>query len=111
MAEVLDGPVVGFRSAADGFSPGPAGRCELSDGRRYFLKACNDELSEFATAMHRREAEVLPMLPPNHPSPSLVATVDRDGWFALITDYVDGHTPTAPISPACLLYTSDAADD
>ena len=98
VASTLDGAVVSCRSAAGGFSPGPAGECVLDDGRSVFLKACSDELNSVATGMHRREAKVLPALPAGHPSPALLATVDVDGWFALITEHVPGRTPTAPIA-------------
>lgn len=98
VTSTLDGAVVSCRSAAAGFSPGPAGECVLDDGRSVFLKACSDELNAVATGMHRREAEVLPSLPADHPSPGLLATVDVDGWFVLVAEHVPGRTPTAPIT-------------
>ncbi|MEM9654425.1 MAG: phosphotransferase [Actinomycetota bacterium] len=94
----IDGAVAAYDGARRGFSPGPAGRADLVDGRSVFVKACCDDLSPVATAMHRKEAGVLAQLPVGHPSPSLLATVDVDGWFVLVTEYVPGTTPTAPIT-------------
>ncbi len=91
--------VVRHENVHGGFTPGPAGPLELADGRRVFAKACGEALSAPATAMHRREAAVLPRLDIDVPAPDFVTAVDLDGWIVLVTELVDGHSPTAPTTP------------
>lgn len=98
--EAVGASVLSATNATGGFTPGPAARCELADDRTVFIKACSFELGSFATAMHQREAAVLAGLPAAFPAPALLATVDVDGWFALITEYIDGVMPAAPFSAA-----------
>ena len=96
IALTLGADVVATTNAVGGFTPGPAARSVLSDGRVVFIKACSDGMNPLATAMHRREAVVLAALPSQVAAPELLGTVDRDGWFVLLTEYVDGVMPTAP---------------
>lgn len=93
----LDGMVVSFGSASSGFSSGPAGRADLQDGRTVFVKGCSDELNPYSTVMHRKEAEILPRLRSDYPAPALITTVEVDDWIVLVTEYVEGETPVAPI--------------
>lgn len=92
---VLGSPVVTTREVSGGFSPGPAVRAELSDGRTVFIKAAGTSLNEHSPAMHRREAAVLELLPPNVPAPRLLGVVDDRDWVALIIEWVDGRMPIA----------------
>ena len=46
--------------------------------------------------LHRREAEVLALLPSDLPVPRLLAVVEEAGWLALVTEDVDGRTPELP---------------
>lgn len=96
--EVLDSPVIAAVNAVGGYSPGPASRCDLADGRKVFIKACSDELSAFATPMHRQEAKVLADFPDHIPAPSFIAGVTFEDWFGLIVEHVDGETPPEPLT-------------
>jgi len=95
--EIAGSPVVTSTNLDGGFSPGPAARCELADGRRVFVKAAGTDLNPISPAMHRREAEVLAALPDQHPSPTLIGTVDDGDWVALVVEWVEGRMPTAPL--------------
>ena len=89
--------VTGVAALSGGFSPGPAARCELADGRRVFVKAAGTSLNPIAPAMHRREARVLDVLPVSAPAPHLLGVVDDGDWVALVIDWIDGRMPVAPL--------------
>lgn len=91
----LGSPVVSATNLDGGFSPGPAARCELADGRTVFIKAAGSDLNPFTPAMHRREIEVLASLPSAVPAPRLLGSVDIDDWVAIIVEWVDGAPPPA----------------
>jgi len=95
--EVLGGSVVRATTALGGFTPGPAAACDLDDGRRVFVKACCSELSELATTLHRREARVLAALPAEVPAPAFVASTEVGDWVAVISEWIEGTTPQAPL--------------
>ena len=84
-------------TSAGGFSPGPAARCELGDGRRVFVKAAGTSLNPIAPAMHRREARVLGVLPASAPAPHLLGVADDGDWVALVIEWVDGRMLVAPL--------------
>lgn len=90
--------VVTATNLPGGFSPGPAARCELADGRRVFVKAGGSELNPDTPGIHRREGEVLAALPAEHPSPTLIGVADDGDWVALVIEWIDGRMPTPPIS-------------
>lgn len=92
----LGSEIVRHDNVTGGFTPGPAGPLELADGRRFFVKACGDEMSAAVTAMHRREAEVLPQLDGDVTAPGFVTSIDVDGWIVVVTELIDGVSPTAP---------------
>ena len=80
-----------------GFSPGPAARCDLSDGRAVFVKAAGLDLNPISPGMHRREGAVLSGMPPEVPAPSLIGVIDDGDWVALVIEWIDGRIPTAPL--------------
>jgi hypothetical protein len=82
-----------------GFSPGPAARCELSDGRTVFIKAAGLSLNPISPGLHRREVEVLAAMPVDVPAPRLITSVDDGDWVALVTEWIEGRMPTAPLAP------------
>ncbi len=92
---VLGSRVVTTRTVRGGFSPGPAVRAELADGRTVFVKAAGTALNPHSPSMHRREGEVLGMLPPAVPAPRLLGVVDDGDWVALAIEWVEGRTPEA----------------
>ena len=57
-------PVVATTGVRGGFSPGPAVRADLADGRTVFVKAAGTALNPHAPALHRREGVVLGAAPP-----------------------------------------------
>jgi hypothetical protein len=82
-----------------GFSPGPAARCELSDGRSVFVKAAGLALNPITPEMHRREAAVLATMPTDVPAPRLIGVVDDGDWVAVVIEWIDGRMPIAPLAP------------
>jgi aminoglycoside phosphotransferase (APT) family kinase protein len=96
--EVVGARVITATNLAGGFSPGPAARCDLSDGRSVFVKAAGLALNPVSPGMHRREAAVLAAMPSEVPAPRLIGVVDDGDWVALVTEWIDGRMPTAPLS-------------
>lgn len=94
----LGSAVVETVNLEGGFSPGPAARCDLADGRRVFVKAAGERLNPISPAMHRIEGAVLGALPADHPSPTLIDVVDDGDWVALLVEWVDGSMPPAPLA-------------
>jgi len=94
---IAGSPVISATNIVGGFSPGPAARCELADGRRVFVKACGTELNSFAPRLHRREAIVMAALPPQLPAPRLIGVHDDGQWVALVLEHIDGRMPRAPL--------------
>ena len=92
---VLGSPVVATREVAGGFSPGPAVRAELADGRRVFLKAAGTALNPLSPALHRREGVMLGVLPTSVPAPRLLGVVDDGDWVALAIEWIEGRMPAA----------------
>lgn len=96
--EIAGSPIVNAVNLDGGFSPGPAARCTLSDGRVVFVKAAGTELNTFSPAMHRREGEVLAGLREDVPAPQLIGVFDDGDWVALVIEWIDGRMPVAPLS-------------
>ena len=108
--DLVGSPVVSAVNQPGGFSPGPATRCRLANGASVFVKAVGVEQNPFTPAMHRREAEVLRALPADHPAPRLLGVVDRDGWVAMATEWIDGATPRPPLDPPTVQRFLDLVD-
>ena len=102
-----------------GFTGGFAARAELADGRRVFIKAAPEGLHAYDA--YQREAEWVPQLPPPVHAPRIITTahtpspagaggaamsagaarsarsgVGGGGWFAVVSEWVDGRMPGAP---------------
>ena len=88
-----------------GFSPGPAVCARLADGRAVFLKGAGSAPNPLSPRMHRREAQVLDVLPPEVPAARLLGVVDDGDWVVLAVEWVVGRLPepTAPADLARLL--------
>lgn len=97
--DVLGSPVVTTTAVSGGFSPGPAVRAALADGRTVFVKAAGLALNPHAPGMHRREGAILAVLPASVPAPRLLGVVDDGDWVALTIEWVEGRHPDAT-SPA-----------
>lgn len=95
MDELLGSPVVATGGVVGGFSPGPAVRADLADGRTVFIKAAGTALNPHSPAMHRREGVVLGALPADVPAPRLLGVVDDGDWVALAIEWVEGRMPAA----------------
>lgn len=93
---LLGSPVVATRPVSGGFSPGPAVRADLDDGRTVFLKAAGTSLNPLAPQFHRREGAVLGLLPESVPAPRLLGVVDDGDWVVLAIEWIDGRMPSAP---------------
>ncbi|UJP10421.1 hypothetical protein L2X99_01585 [Microbacterium sp. KUDC0406] len=72
---VLGGGVVSAQSQAGGFSPGSADRVTTADGRRAFVKTVHRDRNEGAYELHRREIDVMRLLPAEVSAPALLGTV------------------------------------
>jgi aminoglycoside phosphotransferase (APT) family kinase protein len=91
--------VTSARSQASGFSPGVAARLTTDDGQRVFVKAVSAEPNEQSPEFHRREARIVPALPPDAPVPRLLWSYDEgsDGWIVLVFEDVEGgREPAIP---------------
>lgn len=95
--ELAGARVTAATNLRGGFSPGPAARCDLADGRRVFVKAAGVDLNPVSPRLHRSEAAVLEALPPEHPAPALIGVVDDGDWVALVVEWVDGDPPALPL--------------
>ncbi|ADB32829.1 aminoglycoside phosphotransferase [Kribbella flavida DSM 17836] len=92
------GPSVGA-----GFTGGLAAPLRLADGRKVFAKAAPD--TQHGYDAYRREAEIVPQLPPAVRVPAVVATAQAGGsagerWFAVASEYVAGRMPGTPWTAA-----------
>ncbi|MFC4533994.1 aminoglycoside phosphotransferase family protein [Sphaerisporangium dianthi] len=79
-----------------GFSPGVAARLLFQDGRRAFVKAVGPLPNPHSADIHRAEARVAALLPPEAPAPRLLASFDLDGWVALLFQDIEGRQPAQP---------------
>ncbi|WP_410787314.1 phosphotransferase family protein [Kribbella sp. C-35] len=77
-----------------GFTGGFAARAQLADGRRVFIKAAQEGLHAYKA--YQREAEVVPQLPSSIHAPAIITTAQVDGWFAVVSEWVEGRMPGAP---------------
>jgi aminoglycoside phosphotransferase (APT) family kinase protein len=94
---IAGSPVIDAINLDGGFSPGPAARCSLSDGRVVFVKAAGSELNPVSPEMHRREGQVLTGLGANVPAPNIIGVFDDGDWVALVIEWIDGAMPIAPL--------------
>jgi Phosphotransferase enzyme family len=98
--EIAGAPVVRAVNVSGGFSPGPAARCELADGRRVFVKACGSNLNPVSPTIHRREIAIMAALPDAVPVPKLLGSYDDGDWVALVLELIEGRMPIAPLPAA-----------
>lgn len=95
LAEALGRRIVDVAApVSSGFTGGFAARAQLTDGRRVFIKAAPEGMHAYDA--YQREAEVVPQLPALVRAPAIVATALADGWFAVVSEWVDGRMPGAP---------------
>lgn len=97
---IAGSPVVEAVNLEGGFSPGPAARCTLSNGRVVFVKAAGLELNPLTPGMHRSEGRVLGALHAEVPAPKLIGIFDDGDWVALVIEWIIGRMPIAPLSQA-----------
>lgn len=96
--KIAGSPVIDAISVEGGFSPGPAARCSLSDGRVVFVKAAGLEPNPVSPEMHRREGRILAGFDADVPAPALIGVFDDGDWVALVIEWIDGAMPIAPLS-------------
>ncbi|MGP5306942.1 phosphotransferase [Brachybacterium alimentarium] len=114
LEEVLGGPVVGTHSCRGGFSSSSAEILRSSAGRRLFVKAVREQDNPGSMRLNRAEATVLEQMPDAAPVPALVAVIEQDEWFVLVTEAAPGELPAEPWDPAQLdqvLAAFDALQD
>src|SRR4051794_26902709 len=92
----LASPVVQAQTQPGGFSPGVAARLVCADGSRAFVKAVSADTNPHSPTLHRREIEVLQLLPADLPVPRLIAAYDEPPWVTLLIEDVDGQQPRLP---------------
>jgi aminoglycoside phosphotransferase (APT) family kinase protein len=100
--------VVNAEGQVGGYSPGVAVRLQLADGRRAFVKAAGLATHEETPDMHRREARVAAVLPPEVPAPRFLFAYDDGDWVALAFEDVEGRQPHVPWRPQELRRVLDA---
>ena len=91
----LGGHVVSAATQANGFSSGSADRIQTENGRGAFVKAVSRARNAGTFELHRREASVMRILPPEVRVPQLLGVFDNDEWVALLLAEVDGEHPDA----------------
>jgi aminoglycoside phosphotransferase (APT) family kinase protein len=78
-----------------GFTGGFAARARLADQRQVFIKAAGNSLHAYRA--YRREAQVVPQLPPVIKAPPIIAKAAVENeWFAVVSEWVDGRMPGTP---------------
>ncbi|MDQ0615721.1 hypothetical protein QF046_003362 [Microbacterium sp. W4I4] len=90
---ILGSSVVSAISQAEGFSPGSADRVATAAGRRAFVKTAHRGHNEGAYDLHRREADVMRLLPPEVSAPALLGSVVTDDWAVLVVEDIEGRHP------------------
>lgn len=90
---IVGGSVVAAHSQSGGYSPGSADRIVTAQGERYFVKAVGGPLNPESPQFHRREAQIMGVLPAGLPIPQLVGSYDDGDWVALVFSDVDGEHP------------------
>jgi aminoglycoside phosphotransferase (APT) family kinase protein len=98
LEQLLGSRVLVAESQPSGFSPGIAARVVLEDGRRAFVKAVGPEPNPDSPALHRKELQVMSVLPAAAPAPRLIGGVDEgeSGWVALALEDIDARHPAEP---------------
>ncbi len=81
-----------------GFSPGVAAVLTAYDGRQVFIKAVCPDPNPITPTMHRQEINVVSAMPDAVSVPRLLWSYDegKDGWVALVFEYVAGRHPVQP---------------
>jgi aminoglycoside phosphotransferase (APT) family kinase protein len=79
-----------------GFSPGVAARLRTANDRRVFVKAVGPKPNPGVPAIHRREAEIMALLPTAAPVPRLLWFYDDGEWVVLVFEQIDGQNPAQP---------------
>lgn len=78
-----------------GWSPGVAALV-TGPGGSAFVKAGSAEVNALTPQMHRREAALTPLLPPELGCARLLGVVDEAPWFVLVLSVVKGRAPRPP---------------
>ncbi len=100
--------VVGTESVHGGMSPGPAALLTLGDGRHVFAKTVAASMGSGAHVLHRRELEVLRLLPGSVPHAPLVAGFEHGEWVTIVTEAADGTAVGPPWRSQHLAAVGDA---
>lgn len=91
VAAGLDGSVVSATSQRGGFSHGMAAVLTLGDGRRVFAKAIRT--GDGLAGPYRSEAAAAQVLSGLVPTPEVLFTVEKAGWFVVVFEFVQGRHP------------------
>ncbi|MFD6355838.1 phosphotransferase [Nocardia tengchongensis] len=91
VADRLGGTVVSAVNQRGGYSHGMASVLALADGRRVFAKAVRG--SDGLARAYRVEAAAAQGLSVLVPTPAVLFTLDCDGWFVVVFEFVDGRHP------------------
>jgi aminoglycoside phosphotransferase (APT) family kinase protein len=100
IVERLGAPVLAARTAGAGFTTAFAAVLDTAAGDRVFVKAASFAQQPHLTDWYDREAQVLPLLPPDLPVPRVRWTMTAAGYRVLCLEAVDGRLPLLPWTDA-----------
>ncbi|MFJ9371632.1 phosphotransferase [Nocardia sp. NPDC101769] len=87
----LGAPVVSAINQRGGFSHGMAAVLTCADGNAVFAKAVRAD--DGLAGPYRAEAAAARGLAGLVPTPAVLFTIERDGWFVVVFEFVTGHHP------------------
>jgi aminoglycoside phosphotransferase (APT) family kinase protein len=105
---ILGGPVASAVSQAEGFSPGSADRVATATGHRAFVKAVHRSQNSGSYDLHRREIDVMRMLPKGINAPALLGSFLTGEWAALILEDIAGQHPGKSLDNSDVIAVLDA---
>jgi len=106
----LGAGVIEWSSQEEGFSPGVAARCKMSDGRKLFIKAVSGSMNTHSLELARQEVSLNRALPAQASAPAMIASLVSDDWVAAAWVDIAGRQPGQPWSETDLQLVLQAVD-
>jgi hypothetical protein len=96
IARLVGAPALEAASCPGGFSPGPAPRLTLANGRRGFVKVMDCAAWPLQADMYRDEARLAAVLPVGLQAPEFLGCDDDGSWVILGFTCIEGKVPARP---------------